>query len=168
MSCSYFPLPSSSSPAPLLTHQSGQQANFTSSVASLTILHSEGKLPAFLFFPVALHQALPPLCASALCLLLFFPTGDVGRVLCFDVELCPNLAHCRLDKTCQVLSCCSSPPGKTRWPSLALDKMTQWYVHSVPQRYGRVVPGKGLVMLLQCQVLYKLKSPSRELTRSQT
>lgn len=109
--------------SPLLPHQCWQQANITSPFAFLSILHSEGKLPAF--FPVAFRQAPPPLCTSALSLLLFFPTRDVGRVLCFDVEPCPNLAHRGPDETCQVFSCCSFPPVKTRSSSLVLGKRAQ-------------------------------------------
>jgi len=110
------PLPSGSSPPPLLTQASPPvlaASKLHLPFASLAVLQSKGKLPAFPS-SVALHQALLPFYTSALSLLLFLPTGDVGRVLCFSVELCPNLACHGLDRTCQVFSCCSSPPMKTR------------------------------------------------------
>lgn len=110
--------PASPSPAhsflcpPVPPQQFWQTGNFTSTLASLaSFLNSEEKLAAFLFI-VALHQVLSFLCTSALSLLLVLPTRNTERVLCFTVELSPNLAHCGLDKTCQIFSCCSSPPWR--------------------------------------------------------
>lgn len=116
-------------PLPQLTHSSAHLCFPSSSGRQKLHLHpsfsggldSEEKLPAFLFI-VALHQVLSSLCTFALSLLLFLPTRNTERVLCFLVELSPNLAHCGLDKMCQIFSCCRSPPMKTRWPLLALGK----------------------------------------------
>lgn len=123
MQVGYLPCPAHSLLcSPLLPHQFWQTGNFTSTLASLAVLWGEEKLPAFLFI-AAHHQVHSSLCISALSLLLFSPTRNTERVLCsFIVELSPNLAHCGLDKTCQIFCCCSSSPMRTRWPFLALDK----------------------------------------------
>lgn len=88
----------------------------------VSLLHSEEKLTVL--FIVAFHQALSLLCISALSLLLVLATRNTELVLCFTVQLSPSLAHCGLDKICQIF-CCSSSPMKASWPLLALDNATQ-------------------------------------------